>query len=478
MRTIIQQILSVAAEKYLNYFEENGIIEIARMAEGLKAISEETAREMLSAFIAEGDAAIRSAKQERRADGIKVHERKVSRTLFTALGGFTYERTYFDMPDGKRSYIIDDILKVEPYERIDAGVSARLVNAAAARSFGRSAATVTGGQVSRQSVKNKVMNTGEVLYIPEKAKAMPAALHIFADEDHVNLQNGQNTIIPLITVCEGKARVSKGRNALINAFHVQGYGIKPETHWEYVYALCAEKYDMERIRKVYIYGDGAPWIMNGFDIFPCAVHILDEFHFKKRLRSLLAGEICTPYAATVNKTISSSNKLLFAKVIDKMLAAVNDKMPESKARTGRVKAIKESSAYIQNFWGAVQNMRLPESIGSCTEAMVSHVLSERFSRNPMGWSRAGLSKMSMIRVFVVNGGKISPADTLAWKKYNRKNTEITKLEKYEALVKKQYDKLFKESKDWRWFEVDNMISGKTTGTRVILNAFGRIQNIS
>ena len=478
MNTIIQQILIKAAEKYIKYFEENGIIEISLMAEDFNNISKETAKEMLTAFIEHADESIRNAKAERKADGIRVQERKVPRTLFTALGSLTYERTYFNMPAGKRGYLIDDILKVEAYERIDAGISAGLVNAAATHSFGKSANMITGGQVSRQSVKNKVMNTGEVLYIPEKAKDMPDALHIFADEDHIHLQNGRNTIIPLITICEGKTPLSKGRNKLIEAFHVQGYGMEPETHWEYVYALCAEKYDMKRVRKVYIYGDGALWIIKGLDTFPYAVHILDEFHFKKRMKSLLAGEICASYSAVINTSISNNNRKQFCRLVDMMLAAVHKKMPESKMRAGRIKAITDSAAYINKFWDAAQNMRLPGSVGSCTEAMVSHVLSERFSRNPMGWSRAGLSKMSMIRVFVVNGGRISPEDTLAWKKYTKKNMEITEYKKYEAIVKKQHDKLFKESKDWRWFEVDNLISGKTTGTRVVLNALGKIQNIS
>lgn len=41
-----------------------------------------------------------------------------------------------------------------------------------------------------------------------------------------------------------------------------------------------------------------------------------------------------------------------------------------------------------------------------TGGLVSHVLSERFSRNPMGWSEEGVGKLSKLRVFCKNGGEI------------------------------------------------------------------------
>ena len=142
-----------------------------------------------------------------------------------------------------------------------------------------------------------------------------------------------------------------------------------------------------------------------------------------------------------------------------------------------MKTVKENAGYILNHWEAIQKMRGPGSIGSCTEAMVSHVLSARLSRNPMGWSEASLSKMSMIRVFVVNGGKVEAADTLAWKRSPEKNA-AAHCEKYEALVKKQQDEVLKGAKDWKWFETEDLISGKTTGTKVALDALSLARKVS
>nr|MCR5693405.1 hypothetical protein [Clostridia bacterium] len=44
--------------------------------------------------------------------------------------------------------------------------------------------------------------------------------------------------------------------------------------------------------------------------------------------------------------------------------------------------------------------------GSCTEAEVSHVLSERISRTPCAWSYVGLDKITMIRILQANSGMI------------------------------------------------------------------------
>ena len=477
MENIIQQIVTETAQKFLNYFEVNGLGTLDKMTDDLKLISDNMTARTLTAFIESADNAICEAKQERKQDGVKVHQRNVTRSLFTALGNFTYSRTYFDTEFGK-VYLLDDILGVNPYDRIDTGISAKLVNTAAMHSYGRSASIITGDNISRQSAWNKAMNTGEVAYIPERVDRTPGALHIFADEDHVPLQDGTNTIVTLVTVCAGKQPVSKGRNELIEPFHVQGYGMDKDTLWGYVYALCAEKYDMDIIGNVFIYGDGATWIKGGLDVFPSAVYSLDTFHFRKRMRSLFSGEIGSKYTLKAFSAVSNDDKVSFEATAKAVSVALLDTIPEGRTKERKIERINDNIGFILNNWDAIQNSRLPGIIGSCTEAMVSHVLSERFSRNPMGWSKKGLSKMAMIRVYVLNGGEITPTDTISWKHSDRRNRVADKIERYDKIVKLQHEDVFKDVKNWRWFERDNMISGKITGTKVVLDALGKLRDVS
>jgi hypothetical protein len=477
MENIILQILKETAINFLNYFEVNGLGTLDKMAEELKVISDDMTVRILATFIESADKSICEAKQERKQDGVEVHQRNVKRTLFTALGSFTYNRTYFDTEFGKM-YLLDNILGDKPHDRIDAGISARLVNTAAMHSYGRSASIVAGDAISKQSAWNKAINTGEVAYIPQRVDSTPGALHIFADEDHVPLQDGRNTIVPLVTVCAGKRLVSKGRNELIEPFHVQGYGMDKETLWGYVYALCAEKFDMDLVSNVFIYGDGAAWIKGGLDVFPDAVYSLDTFHFRKRMRSLFSGEVGSKFTLKAFAAVSNDDKASFEATAKAMLVALLDTLPEGGAKERKAKSINDSVGYILNNWDAIQNSRLPDVIGSCTEAMVSHVLSERLSRNPMGWSKKGLSKMAMLRVFVLNGGEVTPADTTLWKHSERRNRVADKIEKYDKIVKLQHEDVFKDAVNWRWFERDSKISGKTTGTKVVLDALGKLRNVS
>jgi hypothetical protein len=476
MENIILQIINEAAKKILEYHRENGLSALHRMAEDIKTITDGMAAEMLKTFIASADRAIADAWEERLGDGIRIRQRNVPRTLLTALGPLTYRRTYFDVKDG-REYILDRILEVDAYERIDAGVSALLVNGAAKASYGRSAETFAGGRVSRQTVKNKVMNTGEAAHVPIRKAETPDVIHIFADEDHVSLRDGKSAIVPLVTVCEGKRKICEGRFELIEPFHVQGYGTEPLKLWEYVYALCAEKYDMSRIKDVYLYGDGAAWIETGMKFFTGAFRVLDEFHLKSRMRRLLAGETGGALAPRARAALARGDREKFKETARWIADATFHLMPEGRERAMKLKTVGENSAYILTHWDAIQNIRLPGSVGSCTEAMVSHVLSERFSRNPMGWSKAGLSKMAMIRVFVMNGGSIVPADVTAMKGDGRRGSVMTRIAKYEGIVKKQQEEALKGMKDWSLFDRETMIPGKRGGTRVVIDALGRTRKI-
>jgi hypothetical protein len=472
METIILQIVTETAKKFLERQQAGALSSLHRMAEDFREISDGMAREMLAAFITQADKSIVDAREERMGDGVRIRQSRVPRTLFTALGPLTYERTYFDVK-GEREYIIDAMLEVGAYERVDAGVGARLVNAAAEVSYGRSAQIVAGGALSRQTVRNKAMGTGEAAWVPARKADVPQAIHIFADEDHVSLQDGKSAIVPLVTVCEGKREVSKGRNELIDPFHVQGYGMEPSKLWEYVYALCAEKYGPGWAGDAYLYGDGAPWVESGMDFFPGATRVLDGFHLKNRMKRLLGGDIGEALGPRARSALAMGDREKFRETAAWVADATFWLMREGKERERRLKTVAEDGAYILAHWDAIQNIRLPGSIGSCTEAQVSHVLSERFSRNPMGWSKAGLAKMAGIRVFVLNGGRIAPADVGSRKADEREGAVASCVEKYERIAREQQEEALKGAKDWSIFDREPAAAGKRGGTRVAVEALGR-----
>jgi hypothetical protein len=479
MRNSIQLILTDTFERIMRYYETNGLREIHIMTKEFKAIGDDMMLEILRVFIENADRALcDEAKEERKANGLTIKERDVERRVHTSLGSLTYERTHFKRKGSGYVHILDHILGVGAYERVDAGVSADMVNTSSVHSYGASAAIVTSGQISRQTAWKKMQEVGEVAYVPERSGHTPEVLHIFADEDHVNLQDGKNTQVPLVTYCAGKEVVSKGRNALIDPIHVQGYGLTPEKHWSYVYSLMTEQYDMKKVAQIFIYGDGARWIKTGLDMFPDAIHVLDEYHLEKRIKSFLSGEICKVFAPRVRAAVNSGNASDFQALFYKMEDALLSGMEPGKGMAKRLKALRADGAFLLAHWQAILNGRHPLSIGSCTEAQVSHVLSKRLSRDPMGWSPLGLAKLSMVRVFCLNGGVVMPCDIGADK--NTERTVIKNIKAYEDIVMKQHDEIFKGWRDWRWFDKDddNLISRKTTGTRVAVYDLMKMRDIS
>ncbi|MEW6661948.1 MAG: UPF0236 family transposase-like protein, partial [Bacillota bacterium] len=71
-------------------------------------------------------------------------------------------------------------------------------------------------------------------------------LHVDADEDHVPLQDGSNTIVPIVTIHEGTKSLCKGRSRCINPHHISRYGKAPEELWLEVAEWIYEAYDVDK----------------------------------------------------------------------------------------------------------------------------------------------------------------------------------------------------------------------------------------
>jgi hypothetical protein len=445
---------------------------LGQTTEDMLAICKDYAGRLTEVALIAADASLVADKVQRKADGLKIHEREVPRSQLTAVGWIEYMRTYFkDETRGEMIYLLDHIVGVEKYERVGSHVSAKLVQQAGSISFEKSSFAVTGGAVSRQTVKNKVMQTEELAYVPVKSDSTPEILHIFADEDHVAMQNGRNHNLNLVTVTEGTRNVCKGRNELIEPMHIQGYKIKPEKHWEYVVGLCYEKYDMEKVKSVCIHGDGAEWIKSGTDHFVNAVHVLDGYHLNAYMKKLTSGEVCHKYASQLWQALREANRNRFNDIILDMMEEM-EHLNQEGVFTKKVRSVRDAGAYIMSNWQAIQR-RLQENLpGSCTEALVSHILSERFSRNPMGWSEAGLSKMAAVKVFIENGERVKAEHIRAGNKCTLK-TAPYEIGKYKEIVDRQRKEFLSKKWDFSIFENTSHSMGLVTGTKRAYDALGK-----
>ena len=475
MKTIITQITANVVEEVLKKIEENGISDIGKTAESLLSVLKSGALELLSAVIEETDQAVLNAKKDRKLDGITVKQRNVPRTVVTSLGELKYKRTYFRLCDGSMAYLTDELIGIEAFERITKELCAELVQNTATMSMQKSV-TVTGAPVSRQTVNNKVLAMKDVVTQVSRVENTPPELHIFADEDHAHLRPRRSAIVPLVTVTEGIDTSDPKRHKTISPVHFQGYGMDNHTFVDNVVAAIYEKYDMEKVERVYIHADGGNWIRTLGTLMPEAIFVMDGFHLEKYLKKLLRLNGAAPYSGIVRKAIRENNFEAFAGYI----SSIGEKQDEK----GRKKLF-ELVNYFQNNWDSIVERMNGKRCGSCTEPLISHTLSERLSRNPLAWSKEGLGKMAMLRVFEENGGKVTAKHIRISrdKSDRRKDFNALKngLEIYNKYAEEQVRSVFGGKHDWSVFEDNSAPTaftyGKLTGTTILLKACARLKAV-
>lgn len=468
MEAIIQQIAMRFIEEVFENIREKGISEIGETIKGLSDLTANTALSIVRAVIEETDAAIISATKMRRKDTIRIKEKNVPRVITTHLGDLHYKRTYYEIGENERCYLLDSLIGVERYERISKVLCAAMVQEASEKSMGQ-AAKGAHTEVSRQTVNNKILSLKEVVTQAVRESKTPKELHVFADEDHVHLKNGRSAIVPLVTVTEGIDESEK-RHKTISPVHFSGYRIQNDSFFEGISSFLNEKYDMDRVETVYVHSDGAQWIRAAGDWQPNVMYDMDGFHIQKRLKQIGRIEGAAPYMGALNDAICNGDIERFRLLCSRM----NNRMDER----GR-KIFMEHEKFIYNHWDAIVLSMSGTVCGSCTEPLVSHVLSKRLSRNPLAWSEEGLSQMSMLRVYTKNGGVVSSIDIRVSrrKKPNRDKSSIRNgFFRYREYADKQIDGFLSAKRDWSIFDNELFHYGKLDGTSVMLKAFSQLHS--
>ena len=373
MENIIAQQLVKMQGEILKKIQENGLENIGQTAEDIFQTLKEWACALLGVILEATDAEIARATKERKQDGLKVKERNVIRQLVTSLGVLQYRRTYYETSEGERIYLLDHLIGVAPHERVSKALCAKLVNLAAEMSYGKSAKHGA-AEISRQTVCNKINSLRQVAADVTRMQETPKALHIFADEDHVHMKDGRSAMVPLVTIAEGIDTSNPKRHRLINPLHIAGYGMDAEAFNDQVEACVNERYDINAIEHIYIHGDGAQRIVRLGEHFPNAVHVLDGFHLEKYLKKLGHYNGAAQRMGALRAALRDGNWKNYRKLLRNIYALQTEKEKE------RCLPI---IYYLWNHRRAAHLRYASDICGSCTESLVSHVLSERLSRTPL-----------------------------------------------------------------------------------------------
>lgn len=334
------------------------------------------------------DEKIAADKAGRKAAGLLVERRKDNRQILTWIGMLEYSRTYYKRTSGDYVYPVDEIAGVNQYQRISNKTGLALVESARHLSYAKSSDSVTGGYVSKQTVMNKIRSCNAIR-IPNAAQRKVDVLHVDADEDHVKLQDGGSTTVPLISIYEGTDHLGK-RGVCKNIFKVSEYGLKTEALWERAVTEIINRYDISNT-KIYLHGDGANWILSGLEYLPHSVFVLDPYHKNKALKEAVAGlsfQAATTYERMLRTALRENNRTRFKEIRDQMTL----KYPE------RAASIMAATGYLLKHFDAITiRYRDPEAAnGGATEPHISNTLSLRLSSRPMGWSKQTLKAFAPI----------------------------------------------------------------------------------
>ena len=97
-------------------------------------------------------------------------------------------------------------------------------------------------------------------------------------------------------------------------------------------------------------------------------------------------------------------------------------------------SIEKLQTYVLNNWSAVMLSLHSEIVDGCSaEGHVSHMLSDRLSSRPMGWSQTGADRMSKLRCYEKNYGREKIIDLV---KYSRKQRSLKRTGTDDVIMEK------------------------------------------
>ena len=408
METIIQQICMNIVEKVLKTLKESKNLSLDIITPEIREESNNTCLSIVEEYIKYVNLEMRNQKKDRKSKGLVIKEKDVDRKVITCLGELEYSRDiYFNKVENVYVKPIDSIFGIEPYDRICKNVKADLVDKAIDNSYEKSKNLVDVPNISRQSVRNAILKSNldndKSMVVAEKK--LLKELHIYADEDHVHLQKPNKIkgracqIVPLVTITEGTENVSKSRRRTINPYHIVDSSFDTSSLWKKVDEYIVGNYEVDEIKKI-------------------------------------------------ERLIESNCKDEAIMYMSELCSDIEDERVQNRCCN--------ACNYIINNWEGIVNRYTLDIPGSCTEGQVSHVLSERFSRNPMGWSKEVLGKLSVLRVHKKNGNKIDSSI------YSNTGNE-----QYRDCVNKTNEKL-----NWSIFDKEKFIFDDSSATRILIKGIG------
>ncbi|SHJ84548.1 Uncharacterised protein family (UPF0236) [Desulfofundulus thermosubterraneus DSM 16057] len=221
---------------------------------------------------------------------------------------------------------------------------------------------------------------------------MAPELCIEADGVIIRLQRAKQKRgeIKHIVAYEGKEQIDRDRFALKNKLVLSSLN-EGEAAWEEGYAEIGGKWDLSRVQKIYIGGDGADWPKQGVEYFPGAEYRLDPYHLSKHLTEALwyDEETFRKVAAAISRGNWQETQGILTEAA-------------KKTRGNRKKRITKLLHYLEENWVGIVASAGAKRLGTI-EGQIQHNVARRMKRLGARWTINGGDRMARILAAKANG---------------------------------------------------------------------------
>ena len=390
------------------------------------------------------------------------------RTIITQFGSITFKRRYY--MNKNRSlhdnfYYIDSQLEIPQRKHFTLEALALIFNMSCEVNASYAAKNaIPGVVISKQTVSNYQKNINTLVdNIPniketlKKDSENTEIIYIEADEAHCNLQHEnskndnsdeiktskrdkkkvqtKNIINKLILVHTGHKNLNLRlkRKSLANKRYFGGIHMPVSSLVDNVLHYISSTYDLSKVKYIFISGDGARWIKSfGKELTEilCRNHenlriiqVLDKFHCNKYLSSIFNHQ--SEILNYINDEIVALTKERFSKITDSFFAF-------SEKRSISEVAFNDKVEYILNNLELIKNQKHDYYQCHCAmEGQVSHILANRLTSRPRGFSEPALQNLTQMLIHKSNNNYITVDNVKEW----IKPVFIYKKTKYNTVLK-------------------------------------------
>lgn len=391
-----------------------------------------------------------------------------SRTIITILGELTYTRTeYKDRLTGKAFIPIDRKLCLSPRQRYDCCVEAKAKELYADHNSMIKVGKILGEMIfghfslnenrnffslSRQTIFKLLHRVKRISTLPSSFEDTPDTIYIMADEKFIPVQDKKNKcekkrkqMVKMAICFDGrlhlynKDNTPSKRYTLTNKYHFALCADGRENFWDKFMEKLSYRYDLSKIKKIYILGDGANWIKRAtirLSYYGVSVSFaLDRYHAAQAINRMTTDEL---YKQVLTYYLYNDSIRDF----DCMANIIRKEIEENGKSADR---FQENLDYLHNNWKAFQVMIKEVKIGCAMEQAISHILASSFTSVPKAYGKENLPIYLDSRIHLQNKEDLLMMHLKALDKYEKDTEEI----------------ILDQNYDWSFF--DNQIQ-KTTYT--------------